>query len=339
LTDSIRKFDVFILIYKNLNLIGDLLESLSHQVDLIDRVVISSDSPDTESVNEINSILKKYSKIYDTDIVVRSNRKNLGVANHVMSLNKYIKSRYILLIGADDYICKSYFKVMLNFLEENAQDEYTILTPNQYFVDCHSKVLRKTSRNQSDIKNLSNAIKMENFGVPYAGSLICSNIIKNIRYYKGTINEDDQIIVKGMLIGKRAIIPEHIFFYRVGVNSLSSWYRNPFLPKSSLKKLIASEAKNRRAQNIGWLNLIRKEPASEERNALINLCRINLRWYNFHLSSLGCFAYLSITLFLFRISAFYRLMRYRIGNILHVLKLRFHANVALRTQLKQSGCD
>lgn len=317
---SKMKFDVFILVYKNLDLIGDLLKSLSSQADQLGRVVISIDSPDTDSVDDVKVVLMKFPRLFLTDIIVRSNTKNLGVAYHVKYLEKYIRSDFILLIGADDYICKNYFKVMSGHIAASASGTYSILTPNQFFVDPNSLILRETSRSQSDLVDLATAIQQEGFGVPSAGSLISSNLIRDIRFYKNTINEDDQIIFRGMLAGKRIIVPERLFFYRVDVNSLSSWHRDPFLCKTALESAIVSEVQNRRAQNLGWLKLLREDRSLKDSDTLINLCRANLRWYISHEVRLSCAVYLYAAVFWFRLSALYRFTRYKIGNMLHALR-------------------
>ena len=126
------KISVAIFVYKNFDLIDDLLSSLNKQSDNFHQLVISSDDPDHKFHEEIDKKLRIFNKLKRKELSICQNKENIGIVKHVSKVLTRLSGELVLLIGADDYIEKNYFKKIYPHFN---QLDVMAVTPNQYRVN------------------------------------------------------------------------------------------------------------------------------------------------------------------------------------------------------------
>lgn len=262
------KISVAIFVYKNFDLIDDLLSSLNKQSDNFHQLIISSDDPDHKFHEEIDKKLRIFNKLKRKELSIYQNKENIGIVKHVSKVLTRLSGELVLLIGADDYIEKNYFKKIYPYFN---QLDVMAVTPNQYRVSEKGLLLSASSWTQGHLKGIAEQILKENFGIPPAGTLIRRHVLEKASFTEDMLNEDEQFYFLCNLLGQRKIIPDCLFYYRVSKNSMSSWLRNPWVRNISLKSRLRLEFLNRVAQNEGWLMLLSMFPHEEKEQALKNI--------------------------------------------------------------------
>lgn len=245
-----RTVSVVVLIYQNSHLIDDLLDSLSIQVKYINKLVFSSDEIPKESIINVQRKVSGDSSLSSVKPTFVHRGVNLGVVEHVNSLISSITSEFVLLVGADDYLSDSYFETILPLFSDK---KISAVTPNQIRISIKNSILSTSTWTTEAAHNLNKIISDESFGVPSAGTLHRSVNFKNAEFNKDMLNEDDQILFMAALNGKRAIVEENLFYYRVSDNGLSSWLRKPFISERKFRNNLIKEYRNRQQHNKFWL--------------------------------------------------------------------------------------
>ena len=302
---------VVIVIYKNFDLIDNLLASLNNQLEFFDQLIISSDDPEHNFLEEIDKKICFFPELRKKKLSCLQNTRNIGIVKHVGEVLPKTCGNLILLIGADDYLDKKYFETVCPYFED---PRIQAVTPNQFRVNNEGEVLSASNWTQASLKKINQQIIYENFGVPPAGSLIRRNVLKQAKFADDMINEDEQFYFACNLLGQRKIIPDHLFYYRISTDSMSSWLRNPWVSNADLKLRIRNEFKNRIAQNEGWLVLLTRFPYSESDEAEKNIEK-NILLYGRRLRNLESRLGFHLVI-LYRMKIFWAYFRFEIRKIM-----------------------
>lgn len=297
--------------YKNFGLIDNLLASLNSQLEFFDQLIISSDDPEHNFLEEIDKKVGFFPQLREKQLSFLQNKRNIGIVKHVGEVLPKARGDLILLIGADDYLDKKYFETLCPYLED---PRIQAVTPNQFRVNKEGVVLSASTWTQASLNKISQQIKYENFGVPPAGSLIRRNVLELAKFTDDMINEDEQFYFACNLLGQRKIIPDHLFYYRISTDSMSSWLRNPWVSNADLKLRIRNEIKNRIAQNEGWLALLSKFPYSESDTAKKNIDN-NILFYKRRIRNIES-KMSSLVLAEYRIKIFWTYFKFEIRKII-----------------------
>lgn len=297
--------------YKNFGLIDDLLASLNSQLEFFDQLIISSDDPEHNFLEEIDRKICFFPDLRKKKLLCLQNTRNIGIVKHIGEVLPKTCGNLILLIGADDYLDKKYFETVCPYFED---PRIQAVTPNQFRVNDEGMVLSASNWTQASLNKISQQIKNEDFGVPPAGSLVRSNSFEHAIFTDDMLNEDEQFYFTCNLLGQRKIIPDRLFYYRVSGESMSSWLRNPWVSNADLKLRIRNEIKNRIAQNEGWLALLSKFPYSESDTAKKNIDN-NILFYKRRIRNIES-KMSSLVLAEYRIKIFWTYFKFEIRKII-----------------------
>lgn len=272
-----KYFTVSILIYKDISGLERLLKSLVQQKEFIKVLIISNDSPNEIDIEYIKNISFEILDPSGIETHYCQNSQNIGVIKHFAKLVEKVKTDFCFFTGCDDNIKPGFFK---NAFDEFQVEDVNIVTPNQIRLDENFQVIGKSNWDNNNLGELPDIIRSENFGVPSAGSCFRTSIFERLKYQKNMINEDDQVMLLGLLQGRRIISKKYLFEYRIVSSSLSSWLRQPFISENKLRDTLKREFDNRISQNHGWIRSIEIYTSSlPQKKYLIKICLTNIALY------------------------------------------------------------
>ena len=226
-----EKLTIVVILYNHSRYLKKITHDLSKQTINNFNIIFSDDNSKDDTLKKLENILESdfwKNKILSEQLSVHNSNSNRGIIDHFNYILSIVKTEYIFMISGDDRIHPKFCEIMY----PNLKKPYTCITPNQFRINNQDKIIGKSSFKQKNCFSLEKIIKEDNFGIPSAGSIYALEPLKKYGALNCKLsNEDDQFLFRSILNGKRLIIDDYIFYYRVHFNSASSWHRNAFLPK------------------------------------------------------------------------------------------------------------
>ena len=307
-----KPFTVAILIYEKTDGLHQLLGVLSDCEEYIEKIIISIDSPGNPTVDGMRRYVQKHVGERIDNVVVTSNDENLGIKKHFLKLAQGVETDYALMIGCDDCVTGDYFTYVFDAFQDPA---VVAVTPNQIRVNEKFQEVSRSSWRQEVLPKLEEIIQNESFGVPSAGTSFRSKLFEHLSYTDDMLNEDDQLMMLALLMGKRSILKPKLFRYRVHSGSLSSWLRKPFLATTDFETVLKTEFSNRRAQNEGWRRIIDSHAPAHQKELLKRLCASNIEKYERLYSYLQKPYLRHLVIANYRRRLLYNFVRFNVGRI------------------------
>jgi glycosyltransferase involved in cell wall biosynthesis len=141
------EISVIISNYNHENWIERCIRSLASQKNLknSDYEIIVTDDGSTDSSL---TILKKCEQIYD-NLILRINKKNIGLQKSINSAIKESKGRYIVRVDSDDYVSDYFLFFMIFFLKKNRN--YHAVCTDYNLISSNEEIIKRISPQEEEI--------------------------------------------------------------------------------------------------------------------------------------------------------------------------------------------
>lgn len=286
-------------------------------------IIFSDDASTDGTYEEIQKYLetRSYNGVQRTVNCQRS-PTNLGIVRHINTILPQIQTEFVAFVGADDRLAPDFCKVVL----KNFTNGVTCVTANQYRIDESGNSIDKSGWSGKNIPSVRDVIANESFGVPSAGSMFRTSAITKFGDIPEELdNDDEQILFRAIIEGKRKVTTEHLFFYRVHSRSLSAWHRDYGMSRSEHLRRGRQEELNRIKNLQCWKKLLGSiSLAHDKKNELYDMIDARTRVHEKKLRILAGdskgVSDLFYLYFVFRLIPFRNALRYLIGRKIRLLR-------------------
>lgn len=203
---------VIIPIYNVEDYLDKCLESVVSQTYSNLEIILINDG----STDGSNDIIEKWRKKDSRIVAIYQKNQGLSAARNT-GLN-IAKGDWIAFVDSDDFVSKNYIQEMIQAAVGNTAD-LVICQINKTIGNSISSVTssQKGIYNSQQFWNLFFGKKSDDALVVAWNKLYSKEIFNNLRYKRGIINEDEQILYSIIKkCQKIVILPQALYFYRLG---------------------------------------------------------------------------------------------------------------------------
>lgn len=203
---------VIIPIYNVEDYLDKCLESVVSQTYSNLEIVLINDG----STDGSNDIIKRWRKKDQRIVAIYQKNQGLSAARNT-GLN-IAKGDWIAFVDSDDFVSENYIQEMIQAAVDNTAD-LVICQINKTIGNSISSVTssQKGIYNSQEFWKLFFEKKSDDALVVAWNKLYSKEIFNNLRYKRGIINEDEQILYSVIKKCKKIIIlPQALYFYRLG---------------------------------------------------------------------------------------------------------------------------
>lgn len=304
-----------VLMYNQKRWVEDILSDCVAQG--ADVLIVSDDASTDGTFEEITNVISRLRPLIHVKLIVRKNVTNQGIVGHVNAILQLLETELFTLVAGDDRLHPDY----VHRLKKSFVSDVTAATSNQLRINEQGRIIDRSDWADGSLRSLRDIVASENFGVPSAGTMFrTSSITKYGPISQDLLNEDDQILFRAVVEGRRTVLRDYLFFYRVHSGSLSAWHRNFLIPSDELRISIMREENNRISNLASWRNVL-LESSLQER-LVEDLCRfidVRMKMHNKKIINASSYAQnLGVRTFKdlrFRTPLLVRWIRFRIGRL------------------------
>jgi glycosyltransferase involved in cell wall biosynthesis len=304
-----------VLMYNQKGWVEDILSDCVAQG--ADVLIFSDDASTDGTFEEITKVISRLKPMIRAKLIVRKNVTNQGIVGHVNAILQLVETELFTLVAGDDRLHPEYVRC----LKKSFVSDVTAATVNQLRINEQGRIIDRSDWAEGSVRKLREIVESEGFGVPSAGTMFrTSSIIKYGPISQHLLNEDDQILFRALVEGRRNVLKDYLFYYRVHSGSLSAWHRNFLMPSNELKIAIRREENNRISNLYSWRSVLLESSLAEQQ--VEDLCRlidIRIKLHNKKIldisrnrQNFGAQALKDVSL---RAPLLVRAMRFRIGRL------------------------
>lgn len=174
---------VYILIYKNMKRISELLESIARQTYKEIELLISDDGSPNITEEDLLEVVRPYEKRF-TNVIINKNRGNNGTVRHINGIIPKMHGKILCGIAADDmFYNNDVIESIVDFFNEN--EAIDIVTSKRY--DESSGLVQPIEKVQEVIKNHFDRYKKIMFRatplISGAGTFFRKDLFKKYGYF------------------------------------------------------------------------------------------------------------------------------------------------------------
>ena len=227
--------------YNGEKFISEQIDTILENMDFCDELVISDDGSTDNTINIINSYIKKDKRIK----LIKGPGK--GVKRNFMNAINNTKGEYIFLSDQDDLWANNKIKIMDELFDNN---DYNVIVHNATIIDKESKPYKKTF---FEFRNSRTGILANIYKNKYIGCCMAfrRSLIDKIMPIPDNIEMHDQWIgIIGEMYGKNIFIDKCLIKYRRHDNNVSKMEHYPvrIMIKNRInliKELLKEKRRNR----------------------------------------------------------------------------------------------
>ncbi len=207
-------------VYNEEKFLPQTLDSLLAQ-DYSNFEIIICDNISTDKTGEI---VRRYAE-KNNRIKYHLNENNIGILRNSNKVFALSSGKYFMLVGGHDLYDKSFISSCVEILEK--EKGVVLVYALTHFIDnLNNKV--GTWPNRLDTRSLNPLLRYHLFfyyllKIHYIHGLIRRDSIKEIGFYKSTVNADCMLISRLSLIGEFVYIPKFLFYYRIVRPEETGW--------------------------------------------------------------------------------------------------------------------
>lgn len=135
-------------VIKNLNMIKSYIEDLKMEKEV--SIIVSDNYSEDSTYEELIKEKCEYVELYEQ-------QRNIGLEQNVLFCIKKASSKFVMILGDDDYISKNYLKEVL-FMIRN-EPHLSVIIPNNYPIDEDGERLRGSRDNENDKTHIFKTFK------------------------------------------------------------------------------------------------------------------------------------------------------------------------------------
>lgn len=210
--DELDKTTVIIINYNYSDYVSQAVESVINQTQKVKQIIIVDDCSTDVSKKKIDFLNKKYPYIK-----VIYNKENLGINGVLNSIIPKIKTKYLLMLDADDWLDLGFYEKMINHMKLK-EDNLDFIYSNCILVDENGENVGIGYSNAFDKELI-----LEKSYIPRP-ALVKTEILSKALPLDTSLangakhNMWKKIVLRGG-IGEH--IPEHLFYYRMHSRNIS----------------------------------------------------------------------------------------------------------------------
>ena len=122
---------------KNVQLLKKYIEE-NEQSESVSIIISDNASP----INDYNEIEQFIKNVNGVDISLYRQDENIGFESNLLFLLSKVESRFVMLLGDDDYLSPGYFRRVLFYINE--VPDIAGIVPNYYQVNEHREKISET---------------------------------------------------------------------------------------------------------------------------------------------------------------------------------------------------